>query len=108
MSTEAAQAITFSDAYTELKSITDTLNADQVEVDALVPLLRRGKGLEAALRAHLEQVEQEVEAIEAGEGITPYRIVAPDAAGPAAAAEPTARSLDAAPPNGSVADDIPF
>ncbi|HEX8051428.1 MAG TPA: exodeoxyribonuclease VII small subunit [Thermoleophilaceae bacterium] len=106
MSTEAAKAITFSDAYTELKSITDTLNADQVEVDALVPLLRRGKGLEAALRAHLEQVEQEVEAIEAGEGITPYRIVAPEAAAPAA--EPAARSLDAAPPNGSVADDIPF
>ncbi len=67
--------ITFSTAYERLKSITDTLNAEEVEADALVPLLRDGKGLEAALRAHLDQVEQDVRAIESGEGITAYRIV---------------------------------
>ncbi len=72
--TEPTQ-ITFSAAYDRLKSITDTLNAEEVEADALVPLLRDGKGLEAALRAHLDQVEQDVRAIESGEGITAYRIV---------------------------------
>ena len=107
MSTEAAQEITFSEAYAELKSITDTLNADEVEVDDLVPLLRRGKGLEAALRAHLEQVEQEVEAIEGGQGITAYRIVAPDAE--AASAGPSVEPPPFEPaPRSDASDDIPF
>lgn len=100
MSTEAPQAISFSDAYDELKSITDQLNADQVEVDALVPLLRRGKGLERALRAHLERVEQDVEAIEAGEGIARYEIVAT-----AAAETPDIKVTKPAP---AAEDDIPF
>lgn len=68
--------ITFSAAYERMKEITDQLNSEEIEPDALVPLLREGKGLESALRTHLTQVEQEVQAIEAGEGIASYRIVA--------------------------------
>jgi exodeoxyribonuclease VII small subunit len=61
--------IGFAEAFEELARITERLNGEQVGADELVELLRRGKGLEAALRAHLAEVEQEVEAIERGEGI---------------------------------------
>jgi exodeoxyribonuclease VII small subunit len=67
--------ITFSDAYDELKRITNTLNNDDVEAGELVNLLRRGKGLEAVLREHLSNIEQEVTAIENGDGITPFRVI---------------------------------
>jgi exodeoxyribonuclease VII small subunit len=67
--------ITFTKAYDELKAITDTLNGEQVDADRLVELLRKGKGLESALRTHLTEIEQEVEAIENGEGAATYKIV---------------------------------
>jgi exodeoxyribonuclease VII small subunit len=73
--TTSPTQITFSDAYDELKQITDTLNSEDVEADELVRLLRRGKGLEAVLREHLSNIEQEVTAIENGDGITQFRIV---------------------------------
>ncbi len=48
--------------------------------DELVELLKRGKGLELVLRAHLDEVEQQVSKIESGDSYTAYRIVpsAPD------------------------------
>ncbi len=68
--------ITFSDAYDELKSITEELNgSDTVPPERLLELLRRGKGLEQVLRQHLDDVEQQVRSIEAGDGLVRYRIV---------------------------------
>jgi exodeoxyribonuclease VII small subunit len=71
-----AVEIGFGEAFEELRRITERLNGEQVAADELVELLRRGKGLEAALRAHLAEVEQEVEAIERGEGVERFRIAA--------------------------------
>jgi exodeoxyribonuclease VII small subunit len=67
--------IGFEEAYEELARITERLNGDQVSAAELVELLRRGKGLEAALRAYLADVEQQVTAIERGEGVGSISIV---------------------------------
>jgi exodeoxyribonuclease VII small subunit len=66
--------IGFAEAYEELQRITERLNGDQVSAEELVDLLRRGKGLEAALREHLAEVELQVEAIERGEGVQRFTI----------------------------------
>ena len=89
--------ITFTAAYEELKGITSKLNgADRIAPDELVALLSRGKGLERALRERLEQVEQQVKAIEGGGSFTAYRIVAE---GP---------SPDGNEPAPAPSDDVPF
>lgn len=120
MSTTAeAIEITFTEAYEELKTITAKLNgADRLAPDELVALLSRGKGLERALRERLEQVEQQVTAIEGGESFTAYRIVAEPSSGDGA--EPSAARSDvpiddadlqpapSAPAAGRTVDDIPF
>src|SRR5688500_15455512 len=67
--------ITFAAAYERLKEITERLNSEEVEADELVALLREAKGLEVVLRDHLTQIDQEVTAIEKGEGIAAYKIV---------------------------------
>jgi exonuclease VII small subunit len=67
--------ITFAAAYERLKEITDCLNSEEVEADELVELLREAKGLEVVLREHLDEIEQEVTALEKGEGIAAYKIV---------------------------------
>jgi exonuclease VII small subunit len=89
--------ITFPEAYEQLKAITTQLNgADRIGPDELVDLLMRGKGLERVLRARLDEVEQKVKAIESGDELTAYRIVAER---PAPGGAPAARSLE---------DDVPF
>ena len=108
-----ATALSFSEAYDRLKEITDRLNAEDVEPDELVPLLRDGKGLESALRANLEEVEQEVQAIESGKGVTPYRILsatAGDSDGRARGrgASDSGRVDGASPAGAGSDDDIPF
>ncbi|MEA2348622.1 MAG: hypothetical protein QOG62_2409 [Thermoleophilaceae bacterium] len=88
--------ITFEAAYDELKAITDILNGtEQVPVDQLVELLGRGKGLEQALRARLNDIEQQVEDIEAGKGVRAYKIVSGQDAG----------APESVPP---VGDELPF
>lgn len=74
MSNEPIEII-FTEAWEQLKAITERLNSEEVEADELVNLLRRAKGLEAVLRSHLTELEQEITAIEKGEGIAAYRIV---------------------------------
>ncbi len=84
MPTSDPIAITFTDAYEQLKQITEKLNGtDTIPPDELVELLKRGKGLELVLRAHLDEVEQQVSKIESGDSYTAYRIVpsAPDTTG---------------------------
>lgn len=92
--------ITFEAAYDELKAITDILNGtEQVPVDQLVELLGRGKGLEQALRARLNDIEQQVEDIEAGKGVRAYRIVSGD--------EGQERDPSPEPP-AAIGDELPF
>lgn len=98
--------LSFSEAYDQLKEITDKLNGEQVDADELVDLLRRGKGLEAALRSHLTDIEQEVKAIEDGQGIAAYKIVAkPDQPADTSDFETNGDSPVSA---GSSEEDIPF
>ncbi len=115
-------AITFTDAYEQLKQITEKLNgSDTIPPDELVELLKRGKGLELVLRAHLDDVEQQVTKIEHGESYTAYRIVpsAPDITGEQPGTPSAARTGPAgdvpvdtgdfiSSPGGAADDDIPF
>jgi exodeoxyribonuclease VII small subunit len=105
-------AITFTDAYEELKEITSQLNgADRIDPDELVELLSRGKGLERALRERLDQVEQQVKAIEGDKEFTAYRIVADAQKVPSDVPADDSDLLPSSPPPpaaGPAADDIPF
>lgn len=68
--------LSFGAAYDRLQAVAAELGADATMApDRLIALLREGKGLERALRDHLERVEQEVRAIEDGEGAVAFRIV---------------------------------
>jgi exonuclease VII small subunit len=87
MSTDADTTVElpFGAAYDRLHEVAAELGADATMApDRLIALLREGKGLERALRDHLERVEQEVRAIEDGDGAVPFRIT--DGARPAAPA----------------------
>lgn len=74
--TTDAEKISFEDGYEELKTITARLGEDDVPIDEMFQLLRRGKGLEKSLRAYLETQEGELQEIEAGNSLTDFEIVA--------------------------------
>lgn len=110
----APAELTFGAAYERLQEVAAELGADATMApDRLIALLREGKGLERALRDHLERVEQDVRAIEDGDGALAFRIVdAPGGPGPrdrdATAEAPAATP---APPTlgfPGADDDIPF
>lgn len=99
---DAPVELSFGQAYERLQEVATELSADAaMPPERLIALLREGKGLERALRDHLDRIEQEVRAIDEGEGATPFRIV--DGAGPAASgalaapAAPAASAASAAP-----------
>lgn len=74
--TRAPIEITFTQAYDQLRAITEKLNSsDTLPPEQLLELLKTGKGLEHVLRTHLDEVEQQVQEIEAGERYVPFRIV---------------------------------
>ncbi|WP_026911765.1 hypothetical protein [Patulibacter minatonensis] len=87
MSTDADTTVElpFGAAYDRLQEVAAELGADATMApERLIALLREGKGLERALRDHLERVEQEVRAIEDGDGAVPFRIAGASApSGPA-------------------------
>jgi exodeoxyribonuclease VII small subunit len=72
----APESISFEGGYEELKRITARLGQDDVPIDEMFNLLRRGKGLEKSLRAYLEAQEGELQEIEAGKSLTEFEIVA--------------------------------
>ncbi len=74
--TTDAEKISFEDGYEELKTITARLGEDDVPIDEMFQLLRRGKGLEKSLRTYLETQEGELQEIEAGNSLTEFEIVA--------------------------------
>jgi hypothetical protein len=87
----APAELSFGAAYDRLQAVAAELGADRAMApDRLIALLREGKGLERALRDHLERVEQEVRAIEDGDGAVAFRIVDAAGAEPARPAPPVA------------------
>ena len=91
--------VTFEDGDRRLQGIAERLNSDEVPVHEMCDLFAEGTGLHQALTGYLREQKARVEAIERGEGVQPFRIVAP---GTAPAAEPRATA-----PAGSRSDDGP-
>lgn len=107
--------VTFEDGYRRLQGIAERLNSDEVPVHEMCDLFAEGTGLHQALSGYLREQKARVEAIERGEGVQPFRIVAPG--GPpvaepratvAADARPEAPHAREAPPTLGADDDIPF
>lgn len=74
--TDAPVELSFGAAYERLQQVAAELGADAAMApERLIALLREGKGLERALREHLDRIEQEVRAIDEGEGAARFRIV---------------------------------
>lgn len=92
-----ANAITFEAGYARLNDIATRLNSDEVPVHEMCDLFAEGKGLEKALSAYLDEQKSRVDAIERGEGIQPFTVVAPEAGAPTTEQ-----------PAGRADDDVPF
>jgi exodeoxyribonuclease VII small subunit len=84
--TEAARApeqITFEQGYEELKGIVSRLDDPELPVHEMFEGFRRGKGLERALRAYLQEREGELVELEEGNNLPEFEIASPSS-GPAA------------------------
>jgi exonuclease VII small subunit len=68
--------LTFEAGYERLRTIAERINKEEVPVSEMCDLFAEGKGLEQALTGYLDTQTQRVEAIERGEGIQAFRIVA--------------------------------
>lgn len=109
-------ALTFEEGYTRLQTIAKRVTSEEVPVAEMCDLFAEGKGLQKSLTEYLDEQKGRVEAIERGEGIQAFRIVAPSdtyAAAPAAEVERAVPVVDdftpASPPATAPADDdIPF
>jgi exodeoxyribonuclease VII small subunit len=75
----AMERVTFEQGYEELKRIVSELDRPDVSVHDMFEGFRRGKGLETALRAYLEQREGELTEIADGKNVPEFEIVAPSA-----------------------------
>jgi exonuclease VII small subunit len=73
----ATKELTFEAGYERLRTIAERINKEEVPVSEMCDLFAEGKGLEQALTGYLDTQGQRVEAIERGEGIQAFRIVAP-------------------------------
>lgn len=72
-------ALTFEEGYTRLQTISQRVTAEEVPVAEMCELFAEGKGLQKSLTEYLDEQKGRVEAIERGEGIQAFRIVAPPA-----------------------------
>jgi exodeoxyribonuclease VII small subunit len=71
------EPITFEQGYEELKAIVARLDDPDLPIHELFEGFRRGKGLEQALRAYLQEREGELAELEAGNDLVEFQIVAP-------------------------------
>lgn len=71
------EQITFEEAYEELKQIVSRLDDQDLPVHEMFEGFRRGKGLEKALRAYLQEREGELSELEEGKNLPEFDIVAP-------------------------------
>jgi len=107
-------ALTFEEGYSRLQTISQRVTSEEVPVAEMCDLFAEGKGLETALTTYLDEQKGRVEAIERGEGIQAFRIVAPSSvnaeAAPAADVPlvPEAFAPAPPPPKTPADDDIPF
>lgn len=72
-----AEPITFEQGYEELKRIVARLDEPELPIHEMFEGFRRGKGLEKALRAYLQEREGELAELEAGDNLAEFQIVAP-------------------------------
>jgi exodeoxyribonuclease VII small subunit len=71
------EPITFEQGYEELKAIVARLDDPDLPIHEMFEGFRRGKGLEQALRAYLQEREGELAELEAGNDLVEFQIVAP-------------------------------
>lgn len=71
------ERITFEQGYEELKAIVARLDDPELPVHEMFDGFRRGKGLEKALRAYLQEREGELSELEEGKNLPELEIVAP-------------------------------
>jgi exodeoxyribonuclease VII small subunit len=82
-SMDARERITFEQGYEELKGIVSRLDDPELPVHEMFEGFRRGKGLEKALRAYLQEREGELAELEEGNNLPEFEIASPSN-GPAA------------------------
>jgi exonuclease VII small subunit len=93
-------SITFEGGYRRLQAISERVNSDEVPVHEMCDLFAEGKGLATALGTYLDEQKARVEAIERGDEIQAFKVVAPAAeTADASAGEPAPQLGDG---------DIPF
>lgn len=73
----APEPITFEQGYEELKAIVARLDDPDLPIHELFEGFRRGKGLEQALRAYLQEREGELAELQDGNDLVEFEIVAP-------------------------------
>lgn len=78
MSEQTAPAkVTFEDGYEELKRLVAEVDDEEITVHEMCEKFARGKGLERALRAYLDQQQGTLQEIEQGRNVPDITIVAP-------------------------------
>lgn len=82
-SAQTREQITFEQGYEELKGIVSRLDDPELPVHEMFEGFRRGKGLEKALRAYLQDREGELAELEEGNKLPEFEIASPSS-GPAA------------------------
>jgi exodeoxyribonuclease VII small subunit len=71
------ERITFEQGYEELKGIVARLDDPELPVHEMFEGFRRGKGLEKALRAYLQEREGELVELEEGNNLPEFEIASP-------------------------------
>jgi len=69
--------VTFESGYRRLQAISERVNSDEVPVHEMCDLFAEGKGLATALTSYLDDQKARVEAIERGDEIQAFKVVAP-------------------------------
>jgi exodeoxyribonuclease VII small subunit len=98
--------VTFENGYRRLQDISERVNSDEVPVHEMCDLFAEGKGLATALTSYLDEQKARVEAIERGDEIHAFRVVAPS--GEAGGGETENTPGDDVPPQLTGPDEIPF
>ncbi len=81
-SVQTREQVTFEQGYEELKGIVSRLDDPELPVHEMFEGFRRGKGLEKALRAYLQEREGELVELEEGNNLPEFEIASPSS-GPA-------------------------
>ncbi|HTA97558.1 MAG TPA: exodeoxyribonuclease VII small subunit [Solirubrobacteraceae bacterium] len=79
-SAQTREQITFEQGYEELKGIVSRLDDPDLPVHEMFEGFRRGKGLEKALRAYLQEREGELAELEEGNNLPEFEIASPSSA----------------------------